>query len=105
MLRIPLAIHNSTRGEKEFSTTEGALLSMLPMSSSGIPRLQDCRLIRLYEPKRERPPVEYDALAKLYREILCSGEFTSQAELARYLGVSRVWVCRLLKGIKRWAGC
>jgi biotin operon repressor len=32
------------------------------------------------------------------------GGFTSQAELARHLGVSRVWVNRVLKGIRRKAG-
>jgi biotin operon repressor len=36
--------------------------------------------------------------------MLAEGGFASQTELARHLGVSRVWVSRVLRGIKRKAG-
>jgi biotin operon repressor len=36
--------------------------------------------------------------------MLAEGGFASQTELARHLGVSRVWVSRVLKGIKRTTG-
>jgi len=36
--------------------------------------------------------------------MLADGGFASQADLAHHLGVSRVWLSRVLKGIKRKAG-
>jgi len=36
--------------------------------------------------------------------MLTEGGFVSQTELARHLGVSSVWVSRVLKGIKREVG-
>jgi uncharacterized membrane protein len=36
--------------------------------------------------------------------MLTDGGFATQAELARHLGVSRAWVSRVLKGIKRKVG-
>jgi len=36
--------------------------------------------------------------------MLAEGPFSNHTELARYLGVSRVWVSRVLKGVKNRIG-
>ena len=105
LLRIPLEIHNSAKGEKALSITERQLLSTPPISSAWDTRLHECRLIQLPRSKPTRkPPIDYDALACQYHKILTDGGFSSHADLARHLRVSRVWVSRVLKGIKRKAG-
>jgi hypothetical protein len=55
-------------------------------------------------PRNRTSPIDYAARQHTYRRMLADGDFASQAELARHLGVSRVWVSRALKDIKRRAG-
>jgi hypothetical protein len=102
LLRIPVEISNSARGEKAFFIAEVPLHVSLPLSPAAIARLQDCRLIRLPRPVRARRlPIDYVELQQSYRRMLADDGFVSQADLARHLGVSRVWVSRVMKGIKR----
>ena len=105
LLRIPIEIVNSARGEKAISVAEGRLNHSLPLSPAAITSLQDVHLIRLPQPvKVKRLPIDYAALQQKYRQMLDEGGFASQTELARHLGVSRVWVSRVLKGSReRWA--
>jgi hypothetical protein len=58
-------------------------------------------LVRL-RPQKPRPKerIDYEALQQTYRRMLVEGPFSNKTELARHLGVSRVWVSRVLKGIK-----
>ena len=105
LLRIPIEISNSARGEKAIAAAEAPLSSILPLSPGAIARLQDARLIRLQQPVRTKKlPTDYAALQQTYRRMLSEGPFSTQTELARNLGVSRVWVSRVLKGIKKRAG-
>jgi len=105
LLRIPIEISNSARGEKAIAVAEAPLSSILPLSPDAITRLQDVRLIRLPRPVRaKRLPIDYAVPQQTYRRMLADDGFVSQADLARHLGVSRVWVNRVLKGIKRKAG-
>jgi hypothetical protein len=102
LLRIPIEISNSARGEKAIAVAEAPLPSILPLTPDAITRLQDVRLIRLPRPvKTKRLPIDYAALQITYRRMLADGGFASQADLARHLGVSRVWVSRVLKDIKK----
>jgi hypothetical protein len=104
-LRIPIEISNSARGEKAISVAEGPPSSILPLSPDAITRLQGVRLIHRPRPvKAKRLPIDYGALQQTYRQMLTEGGFASQTELARHLGVSRVWVSRVLKGMRRKAG-
>jgi len=59
-------------------------------------------LVRL-RPQKPRPKnrIDYEALRQTYHRMLLTGCFSSKAELARHLGVSRVWVSRVLNGIPR----
>lgn len=55
-------------------------------------------------PEKTRPvkeKIDYVALRAEYQQLLSDGTCGTKAEVARHLGFSRVWVCRVLKGIKR----
>ena len=105
MLRIPIEISNSAHGEKAIAVAESPLRCSLPLSTAAITRLQDVRLIRLPRPLRaKRVPIDYAELQQTCHRMLAEGPFKSQTELARNLGVSRVWVSRVLNGVKRKVG-
>jgi hypothetical protein len=53
--------------------------------------------------KTSKQRIDYDALQQCYAKMLSDGPFKTQKELARHMGVSRVWVSRVLQGIKRRA--
>lgn len=102
LLRIPIKISNSAHDEEGFSLIKAQLSSILPLSPGAIARLQDVRLIRSLRPTRaKRLPIDYVALQQTYRRMLAEGPYANQTELARHLGVSRVWVSKVLKGINR----
>jgi hypothetical protein len=66
--------------------------------------LREHSLIREHQTTPEkRSAIDYDALKQSYRQLLETDPYKSQAELARHLGVSRVWVSRVLKGTRRKA--
>ena len=44
------------------------------------------------------------ALRAQYEQLLADGTCATKADVARHAGVSRVWVSRVLKGIRRKAG-
>lgn len=48
--------------------------------------------------------IDNQALQQTYRRMLAEGPFLNQTELSRHLGVSRVWVIRVLKGVKKKVG-
>jgi len=75
------------------------------INEDAIGSLMQAGLVRL-RPQKPRPKerIDYEALQQRYRRMLAEGGFASQTELARHLGVSRVWVTRVLKGIKRKVG-
>jgi hypothetical protein len=105
LLRIPIEISNSARGEKAIAVAEGPLHCCLPLSPAAITRLQDVRLIRLPRPVRARkPPIDYSTLQQTYARMLAEGSFSTRTDLARHPGVSRVRVSRVLKGLERKAG-
>jgi hypothetical protein len=102
LLRIPIEISKSAHGEKDIALAEAPFSSILLLSPGAISRLQDTRLIRLPRPVRpKRLPIDYAALQLTYARMLAAGPFPNQTELSRYLGISRVWVSRVLKGLKR----
>ena len=71
LLRIPIDISNSARGEKAFSVSEAPLRSALPLSPAGITRLQDARLIRLPRPERDkRLPIDDMAVYQTHAKTL-----------------------------------
>jgi hypothetical protein len=73
---------------------------MLRLSAQDIEGLRRTGLVRLPHPMpRPKKRIDYAALQRTYRRTLVEASFSNQTELARHLGVSRVWVSRVLKGI------
>jgi hypothetical protein len=104
LLRIPIEISNIAHGEKAIAVAEAPPSSIPPLSPDAITRLQGSRLSRRPRPARaKKQPIDYAALQQTYRRMLAEGPFSNQTELARHLGVSRVWVSRVLKGVNRKA--
>ena len=102
LLRIPIEISNSAHGEKAIAVAEAPLSSILPLSPAATTRLQSSRLIQPPRPARaKKQPIDYAALQQTYARMLIDRPFSNLAELARHLGVSRVWVSRVLKGMRR----
>lgn len=102
LLRIPIEISNSAHGEKAIAVAQAPLSSILPLSPAAITRLQSSRLIQPPRPARaKKQPIDYAALQQTCARMLIDGPFSNLAELARHLGVSRVWVSRVSKGNKR----
>jgi hypothetical protein len=52
-------------------------------------------------PHNKLPRIDYVNLAQEYQALIDSGECSSKTEVARRVGKSRVWVSRVLKGIKQ----
>ena len=77
----------------------------LGLNEEAIGSLVQAGLVR-HRPQKPRPKprIDYAALQQTYRRMLAEGLFKSQTELARHLGVNRVWVSKVLKGIKRKSG-
>ncbi len=105
LVRIPIEIGNSARGEKAIAVAEGLLPYSLLLSGEAITRLREVRLINLPRSiKPKRLQIDYVALQQTYRRMLAEGPFSNQSELARHLGVSRVWVSTVLKGKRNPTG-
>ena len=81
------------------------LPELMGLSDQDIDRLRKTGLVHP-PPSTPQPEkwIDYAALQQTYRRMLAESPFSNQADLARHLGVSRVWVSRVLKGIKRKAG-
>jgi len=81
------------------------LQELLELSDGDISRLCDRGLIL---PRRkmpaQKPKIDYEKLARNYRETMDRMRFVSHSDLGRHLGVSRVWVSRVLKGVKQRPG-
>lgn len=105
MVKIPIEIHNLGHGEKLTCMDSGRLPAELGLADHDILSLSERGLIR---PRPQKPHqknrIDHTALRQTYHKMLNDGGFSSQAALARHLGVSRVWVSRVLKGIRKKAG-
>ena len=105
LVKIPVEICLSQRGLQRIFLNPGRLSNILGLSVEDIERLRNAGLVFRYPEKaRPRERIDYEALQQTYARMLAEGPFSTQAELARHLGVSRVWVSRVLKGIKRKPG-
>lgn len=102
LLRIPIEIHLFQRGLQGICMDPDPLPEELGLTKQDIERLVQAGLVRR-RPQKPRPKerIDYVALQQTYRQMLAEGPFATQTELARHLGVSRVWVSRVLKGISR----
>ena len=105
LLKIPIETHNVGHGQRLICMDTERLPEELGLNEGGIQGLLQAGLVRVRPQKPQRKEhIDYAALQQTYRRMLADGPFSSQAELARHLSVSRVWVSRVLKGIERKAG-
>jgi len=102
LVEIPIEIHNLGHGQRLICMDSERLPQELGLNEEAIGSLVHAGLVRLRpQMPRPKPRIDYAALQQTFARMLAEGPFKSQTELARHLGVSRVWVSRVLKGIKR----
>jgi len=103
-LRLPVVIRRVQRGEAKLVVDTAKLGEYIALTPNDIDRLAP--LPSGPVPERARPMtkrIDYVALRAQYAQLLRDGTCATKADVARHVGVSRVWVSRGLKGIKRKA--
>jgi hypothetical protein len=105
LVKIPIEIYNLGHGERLTCMDSERLPAELGLTDTDVQRLFERGLSRP-RPQRARTKVrvDYEALRQTYAEMLREGGFANASELAGHLGKSRVWVSRVLKGIKKNPG-
>lgn len=104
-VRLPIVIRRVQRGQAKMVVNVAKLGEFLALSPEDIDRLAPLLSGPLPESARPmRKRIDYVALRAQYEQILLNGTCATKADVARHVGVSRVWVSRVLKGIKRKAG-
>jgi hypothetical protein len=105
LVKIPIEIHNLGHGKRLTCMDSERLPAELGLTDPDVQRLFERGLSRP-RPQRARTKVrvDYEALRQTYAEMLRDGGFANASELAYHLGKSRVWVSRVLKGIKKNPG-
>jgi hypothetical protein len=104
-LRLPVIIRRVQRGEAKLVVNTAKLGEFLDLSPENIDRLAPLLPRPLPEETRPtRKKVDYVTLRAQYQQLLSDGTCGIKAEVARHLGVRRIWVSRVLKGIKRKMG-
>lgn len=102
LLKIPIETHNLGHGQRLRYMDCDRLPHELGLDEEAIQGLLQTGLVRVRPQKpRRKERIDYAALQETYRQMLAERNFSSQAELARHLGFSRVWVSKVLKGIQR----
>ena len=104
-LRLPVIIRRVQRGEAKLVVDFAKLGQFLALSPEDIDRLAP--LFSGPLPERTRPMrkrIDSVALRAQYEQLLLDGTCATKADVARHVGVSRVWVSRVLKGINRKEG-
>jgi hypothetical protein len=104
LVKIPIEIQRLEHGPRLICMDSDRLQQELGLNEEAIGSLVQAGLVRPRPQKlRPKPRIDYAALQQSYARLLSEGGFSSRAEFARHLGISRVWVSRVLKGIKRKA--
>ena len=105
ILKIPIETHNLRHGQRLTCMDGERLPHELGLDEEAIQGFLQAGLIRC---RPQKPPpeerIDYAALQQTYRRMLAEAPFSTQTELARHMGVSRVRVSRVLKGIMRKVG-
>jgi hypothetical protein len=92
-------------GQRLICMDGSRLPQILAVTDQDIEQLQRAELACVTPPTPQlKERIDYVALQQTYARMLVEGPCSTQTELARHLGVSRVWVSRVLKGIKRNTG-
>ena len=98
LVKIPIEIHNLGHGERLTCMDSERLPEEIGVTEKDIESLSQAGLVRRRAQKpRPKERIDYETLQQTYARMLTEGPFKSQTELARHLGVSRVWVSKVLK--------
>jgi hypothetical protein len=100
LLKISIEIQRLEHGQRLICMDSDRLPEELGLTGDGIESLSLAGLVR-HRPQKPRPKERIDcsALQQCYARMLAEEPFSNQTELALYLGVSRFWVSRVLKGV------
>ena len=105
LVRLPIEIHNLGHGQRLICIDSDRLPQELGLDEEAVDSLVQAGLVRPWPQKPlPKPRIDYSALQQNYARMLAVGRSTSRADLAGHLGVSRVWVSKVLEGIKRKPG-
>jgi len=100
-IKLPFSIKNSTRGHKVLIIDTKRIKDFVKISASTIKRLTDYFEVETFNERRKiRKKIDRIKLAKEYRLLLEKGVYKNQAELARGIGVSRVWITKVINTLK-----
>ena len=100
--RLPVIVRRVKRGKAKLVVNSARLGEFLALSPEDIGRMAP--LLSGPLPEKTHPTrmkIDYVALRTQYQQLLSDGTCATKAEVGRHLGVSRVWVSRVLKGINR----
>ena len=98
LFEIPVVFTNKYKGAKKIFIDSSRLPYYLNLHQSDIVELREAGLIEPDAPaKIPRIRVDYPALAQEYKRRIDSGEFSTRADLARSIGVSRAWITKVIQ--------
>jgi predicted aminopeptidase len=101
-LRLPVIIRRVERGEAKLVVDTAQLGEFLALAPEDINRLASLLSRPPSEKTRAlRKRIDYVALRAQYEQLLLDGICATKADVARHVGVSRAWVSRVLKRVKR----
>jgi len=98
---LPVVIRRVRRGEAKLDLNVSKLREYLKLAPTDLDRLTPllpAPTVKKLKPSRMR--IDYVTLKAQYERLLSDGTYATKADLARHMGVSRVWVSRMLKGVK-----
>jgi hypothetical protein len=100
-LRLPVVIHRVQRGEAKLAINAARLGEYLKLAPEDLDLLSSLLPVMPHvRTKPVRKTIDYVALKAQYERLLSNGTCATQADLARHLGISRVWVSRVQKRSK-----
>jgi hypothetical protein len=98
LLEIPIIFSNISCSKKQIFIDHTRLPCYWAIRSQDNVDLRTAGLVAFEAPLRiPKTPIDYLLFAQEYNRKLDSGEYATSAELARSLGVSRVWVTMIIK--------
>ena len=101
-LRLPIIVRRVQRGEAKLVANTAKLGEYLALAPEELKRLAPLFPRPLPDSARPiRKRIDYVALRAQYEQLLADGTCATKADVARHVGVSRVWVSRVLRGFNR----
>jgi hypothetical protein len=98
---LPFFVHNSKHGSKILAVDPSEVQKYLNLDAKAVTRLTKYFLYpNAPAVSLKRVHIDRQALALQYQDMLRQGLFKNQADLARNIGVSRVWITKIMNSLK-----